>query len=157
MILKKLISIIGLGFGSGLSPIAPGTAGSFIAAGIYYFLIWDSLLNYSEIVLFLLFIIVSFFIGIFVSSLYPEEDEDPKSFVWDEFIGMWVSCIPLSFIDVDIFMLILAFLIFRFFDIFKPLGIQSMDSRSGPFYVMIDDVLAGIYSAFLVTLLIILI
>tara|TARA_B100001173_G_C15572945_1_gene373017 strand:+ start:40 stop:513 length:474 start_codon:yes stop_codon:yes gene_type:complete len=155
MILKKLISIIGLGFGSGLSPIAPGTAGSFIAAGIYYFLIWDSLLNYSEIVLFLLFIIVSFFIGIFVSSLYPEEDEDPKSFVWDEFIGMWVSCIPLSFIDVDIFMLILAFLIFRFFDIFKPLGIQSMDSRSGPFYVMIDDVLAGIYSAFLMTLLII--
>ena len=154
MILKKLISIIGLGFGSGLSPIAPGTAGSFIAAGIYYFLIWDSLLNYSEIVLFLLFIIVSFFIGIFVSSLYPEEDEDPKSFVWDEFIGMWVSCIPLSFIDVDIFMLILAFLIFRFFDIFKPLGIQSMDSRSGPFYVMIDDVLAGIYSAFLMTLLI---
>ena len=116
MILKKLISIIGLGFGSGLAPIAPGTAGSFIAAGIYYFLIWDSLLNYSEIVLFLLFIIVSFFIGIFVSSLYPEEDEDPKSFVWDEFIGMWVSCIPLSFIDVDIFMLILAFLIFRFFD-----------------------------------------
>ena len=90
MILKKLISIIGLGFGSGLAPIAPGTAGSFIAAGIYYFLIWDSLLNYSEIVLFLLFIIVSFFIGIFVSSLYPEEDEDPKSFVWDEFIGMWV-------------------------------------------------------------------
>ena len=155
MILKKLISIIGLGFGSGLSPIAPGTAGSFIAAGIYYFLIWDSLLNYSEIVLFLLFIIVSFFIGIFVSSLYPEEDEDPKSFVWDEFIGMWVSCIPLSFIDVDIFMLILAFLIFRFFDIFKPLGIQSMDGRSGPFYVMIDDVLAGIYSAFLMTLLII--
>ena len=155
MILKKLISIIGLGFGSGLAPIAPGTAGSFIAAGIYYFLIWDSLLNYSEIVLFLLFIIVSFFIGIFVSSLYPEEDEDPKSFVWDEFIGMWVSCIPLSFIDVDIFMLILAFLIFRFFDIFKPLGIQSMDSRSGPFYVMIDDVLAGIYSAFLMTLLII--
>tara|TARA_B100001175_G_scaffold260324_1_gene229209 strand:+ start:712 stop:1185 length:474 start_codon:yes stop_codon:yes gene_type:complete len=154
MILKKLVSIIGLGFGSGLSPIAPGTAGSFIAAGIYYFFIWDSLLNYLGIALFLFFIIVSFFIGILVCSLFPDEDEDPKSFVWDEFTGMWVSCIPLSFIDKNIYLLLLAFLIFRFFDIFKPLGIQSIDSRTGPFYVMIDDVIAGSYSAFLMTLII---
>ena len=154
MDLKKLLLIIGQGFGSGLSPIAPGTLGSFVAAGIYYFLIWDSISSWSGIGLFLLFIVVSFYIGIFVCSQISGDDEDPKSFVWDEFVGMWISCVPLLFIDKEIYLLLLAFFIFRFFDIYKPLGIKSFDSKSGAFYVMIDDVIAGIYSACLLSLII---
>jgi len=152
--LKKLLLIIGQGFGSGLSPIAPGTVGSFVAASIYYFLIWDSISSWSGISLFLLFIVVSFFIGIFLCSQISGDDEDPKSFVWDEFVGMWISCVPLLFIDKDLYLLLLAFFTFRFFDIYKPLGIKSFDSKSGAFYVMTDDVIAGIYSAFLISLII---
>jgi phosphatidylglycerophosphatase A len=154
MDLKKLLSIIGQGFGSGLSPVAPGTVGSFVAASIYYFLIWDSISSWSGIGLFLLFIVVSFYIGIFVCSQISGDDEDPKSFVWDEFVGMWISCFPLLFIDKEIYLLFLAFFIFRFFDIYKPLGIKSFDGKSGAFYVMIDDVIAGIYSACLISLII---
>ena len=154
MDLKKLLLIIGQGFGSGLSPIAPGTVGSFVSATIFYFLIWDSISSWSGIGLFLLFIAVSFFMGIFVCSQVFGDDEDPKSFVWDEFVGMWISCVPLLFIDKEIYLLILGFFIFRFFDIYKPLGIKSFDSKSGAFYVMTDDVIAGIYSACLISLII---
>ena len=154
MDIKKLLLIIGQGFGSGLSPVAPGTVGSFVSATIFYFLIWDSISSWSGIGLFLLFIAVSFFMGIFVSSQVSGDDEDPKSFVWDEFVGMWISCVPLLFIDKEIYLLLLAFFIFRFFDIFKPLGIKSFDSKSGAFYVMTDDVIAGIYSACLISLII---
>ena len=115
---KKLLLIIGQGFGSGLSPVAPGTVGSFVSATIFYFLIWDSISSWSGIGLFLLFIAVSFFMGIFVCSQVFGDDEDPKSFVWDEFVGMWISCVPLLFIDKEIYLLLLAFFIFRFFDIF---------------------------------------
>ena len=152
--LNKLLLIIGQGFGSGLSPISPGTVGSFVAASIFYFLIWDSISSWSGIGLFLLFIVVSFFIGIFLCSQISSEDKDPKSFVWDEFVGMWISCVPLLFIDKDFYLLLLAFFIFRFFDIYKPLGIKSLDRKSGSFYVMTDDVIAGIYSSFLMSLII---
>ena len=154
MDLNKLLLIIGQGFGSGLSPIAPGTVGSFVAASIFYFLIWDSISSWSGIGLFLLFIVVSFFIGLFLCSQISGEDEDPKSFVWDEFVGMWISCVPLLFIDKDFYLLLLAFFLFRFFDIYKPLGIKSFDRKSGAFYVMTDDVIAGIYSSFLISLII---
>ena len=153
MDLKKLLLIIGQGFGTGLSPIAPGTAGSFAAAIIFYFFIWDSISTYLGIGLFLLFILVSFFIGIFLLSQLTDKEKDPKSFVWDEFIGMWISCVPLTLVDKDVYLVLLSFLVFRLFDIFKPLGIRSLDNKSGAFYVMIDDVIAGIYSAFLLILI----
>ena len=153
MDLKKLLLTIGQGFGTGLSPIAPGTAGSFVAAIIFYFFIWDSLTTYLGIGLFLLFILVSFFIGIFLLSQLTDKEKDPKSFVWDEFVGMWISCVPLTLVDKDVCLVLLSFLVFRLFDIFKPLGIRSLDNKSGEFYVMIDDVIAGIYSAFLLILI----
>ena len=153
MDLKKLLLIIGQGFGTGLSPIAPGTAGSFAAAIIFYFFIWDSLTTYLGIGLFLLFILVSFFIGIFLLSQLTDKEKDPKSFVWDEFVGMWISCVPLTLVDKDLYLVLLSFLVFRLFDIFKPLGIRSLDNKSGEFYVMIDDVIAGIYSACLLILI----
>ena len=155
MDLKKLLLTIGQGFGAGLSPFAPGTAGSIAAAGIYYFFIWDSIYTYLGISLFLLFIVVCFFIGVFLLSQLISEDKDPKSFVWDEFVGMWTSCVPLSFIDKNIYLLLLAFFIFRLFDIAKPLGIKSLDNKPGEFYVMIDDVIAGIYTACLLSLIIV--
>jgi phosphatidylglycerophosphatase A len=151
MYLKRLLSIIALGFGSGLSPFAPGTVGSALAAAIFYFLISDSITNFFGVALFFLFIAVSFFIGIFVYSQTADE-EDPKSFVWDEFVGMWVACIPLSLFNMELAWLIAAFILFRVFDIWKPWIIKTYDNKSGAFYVMIDDVLAGFFAAIFISL-----
>ena len=66
---------------------------------------------------------------------------------------MWVACLPLSFIGSSLFWLCMAFFLFRLFDIWKPLGIKSLDAKHGAFYVMIDDVLAGFYASILVIFL----
>ncbi len=145
MDLKRLLSIIASGFGSGLSPIAPGTVGSALAAIIYYFFIWESVNNFLSIVFFILFIIVSFFIGIFAYSQTAEE-EDPKSFVWDEFVGMWIACIPLSLFQLELVWLIGAFILFRIFDIVKPFPVSYYDKNfKNSFGVIMDDVCAGLY------------
>ena len=149
MYLKRLLSIIAQGFGSGLSPFAPGTVGSALAAAIYYFLISESITNFFGVALFFLFIVVSFFIGIFIYSQTADE-EDPKSFVWDEFVGMWIACIPLSLFQLELVWLIGAFILFRIFDIWKPWIIKTYDNKSGSFYVMIDDVLAGLFTALII-------
>ena len=118
MNLKNPLSWLSLGFGSGLSPIAPGTMGSLLALIIYYFFFegfLDSWLNY---LLFFFFILISFLIGLYIYPRTVEEENDPGSFVWDEFVGMWVACLPLSFIGTSLFWLSITFFLFRLFDIF---------------------------------------
>ena len=90
---------------------------------------------------------ISFLIGIYIYPKTVEKDDDPGSFVWDEFVGMWVACLPLSYIESSFLLLLISFLLFRLFDIWKPLGISTFDKGHGAFNVMIDDVIAGVYSA----------
>jgi|TARA_B100001093_G_scaffold259736_1_gene248290 phosphatidylglycerophosphatase A len=147
MNLKNPLSWISLGLGSGLSPIAPGTVGSLFALLIYYFFIESLLVSWIYSASFLLFILFSFFVGLYIYPRTVEAENDPGSFVWDEFVGMWIACIPLPFLNTGIVWLFLAFLIFRVFDIWKPFGIKLLDKKHGAFYVMIDDVLAGFFAA----------
>jgi phosphatidylglycerophosphatase A len=110
----------------------------------------DSWLNY---LLFFFFILISFLIGLYIYPRTVEEENDPGSFGWDEFVGMWVACLPLSFIGTSLFWLSITLVLFRLFDIWKPFGIKFFDKKHGAFYVMIDDVLAGFYSGILVIFL----
>ena len=153
MNLKNPLSWLSVGFGSGLSPIAPGTVGSFFALIIYYYLFFGNIIEVIDHLIFLFFIVISFFIGLFIYPKSIEGEEDPSSFVWDEFVGMWVACIPLAIIDFPLMWLFISFLLFRIFDIWKPLGIKVLDRKQGAFYVMIDDVLAGMFAAIAVIFL----
>ena len=153
MNLKNPLSWLSVGFGSGLSPIAPGTVGSFFALIIYYYLFFGNIIEVIDHLIFLFFIVISFFIGLFIYPKTVEGEEDPSSFVWDEFVGMWVACIPLAIIDFPLIWLFISFLLFRIFDIWKPLGIKVLDRKQGAFYVMIDDVLAGMFAAIAVIFL----
>ena len=153
MNLKNPLSWLSAGFGSGLSPIAPGTVGSFFALIIYYYLFFGNIIEVIDHLIFLFFIVISFFIGLFIYPKTVEGEEDPSSFVWDEFVGMWVACIPLAIIDFPLMWLFISFLLFRIFDIWKPLGIKVLDRKQGAFYVMIDDVLAGMFAAIAVIFL----
>jgi len=147
MNLKKLLSFISLGFGSGLSPIAPGTAGSLVAACIYYFLFSSFIENYFHYFLFILFIVFCFFIGLYLYPRTVEGEEDPGSFVWDEFVGMWIACLPIALFEKGFVWLFIAFVLFRLFDIWKPGLIREYDAKTGAISVMMDDVLAGVLSA----------
>ena len=153
MNLKNPLSWLSVGFGSGLSPIAPGTVGSFFALIIYYYLFFGNIIEVIDHLIFLFFIVISFFIGLFIYPKTVEGEEDPSSFVWDEFVGMWVACLPLAIIDFPLMWLFISFLLFRIFDIWKPLGIKVFDRKHGAFYVMIDDVLAGMFTAIIVIFL----
>ena len=99
MNLKNPLSWLSLGFGSGLSPVAPGTAGSLVALIIYYLFFFGSLVTWLENFLFLLFIVISFLIGLYIYPRTVEEENDPGSYVWDEFVGMWIACLPLAFLE----------------------------------------------------------
>ena len=135
---------IALGFGSGLSPVAPGTTGSFLAVCIYYFLINPFILEPIDFIFFLIFVFGSYVLGIFAHDKVVGKEKDPSYFVWDEFVGIWITCIPLFFIKNDFLYLFLSFLIFRFLDIFKPWPIIFFDQKEGSKGVMLDDVLAGL-------------
>lgn len=104
-------------------------------------------------------------IGIFAAGLWATEQElmdaeedDPAEIVVDEVIGQWIAVLPVSMgaqlAGVPVTALwpgiILAFLAFRLFDIWKPLIIGKVDRRGDALGVLLDDALAGVASAFVV-------
>ncbi|PKB57955.1 MAG: hypothetical protein BZY73_00640 [SAR202 cluster bacterium Casp-Chloro-G3] len=134
--------MIGTGFGSGLFPIAPATAGSFVSLLIYYFLPISS----DSIALYLL-IVVGFLLGVWATgTLSTKADEDPSKAVWDEFVGLWVTCLLLP---KEIGWLAAAFIIFRILDILKPWPARRLEGLHGGLGIMADDLMVGVYGAIL--------
>ncbi len=138
--LKNPWHFIAVGFGSGLSKKAPGTVGSLAAIPLC------ALLMQFPIFLEIVFILFSFYIG--TKACQKAEDamgmHDHGGIVIDEFVGMFISIL---FLPKTIMSLILAFILFRIFDILKPFPIGYVDKRvSGGFGIMIDDVIAGIFA-----------
>ena len=153
--LNALAWLIATGFGSGLSPIAPGTVGSLVAVVLYYFSPLDAgslwHLDDPDLLVFLLLIAVSFFAGIWAANgISSPSDPDPGRIVWDEFVGMWVTCLLLP---KHVMILAIAFAAFRFFDVVKPFPIRRLERLPGGLGIMADDLLAGIYGAVLCNLL----
>lgn len=140
-----LINLFGTGFFSGYFPFASGTFGSLVSLlifFIYYFSYWYFLL---------LLIIIFFIIGVYVSEIIEKlVGQDPSIVVIDEFVGMWIS---LLFIPINIQNIILAFIIFRAFDIVKPFPANYYNKKMGGFAIMMDDVFAGIYTNILIQII----
>ncbi|NIU01416.1 MAG: phosphatidylglycerophosphatase A, partial [Nitrosopumilaceae archaeon] len=130
---------IATGFGLGYSPVAPGTAGSILGLLIAYFLIR------GNTVYLVIASVVCFGAGI-ISATAVERDsgiEDPSLVVVDEIIGMWIS---LFFIPYLWWSYLIAFLLFRFFDVVKPFPVNSIQKLQNGWGIMMDDVLAGVYA-----------
>lgn len=138
--------LIGTGFGSGFSPFAPGTAGALLASIIWvalYFLVPFTTLWCITLGLVVLFTLA----GIWAANkLEPCWGEDPSRVVVDEMVGVWIPLLAVPDNEQWYWYVIGAFALFRIFDIAKPLGIRKMESLKGGVGVMMDDVLAGIYS-----------
>jgi phosphatidylglycerophosphatase A len=146
IVFTRLDYFLAFGFGSGLAPIAPGTAGS--ALGLLLFI--PAL--YAPLPVQLGIIFIGFVLGVWVSDRVAKhmEVKDPGGIVWDEFIGMWVTLLWLP----SLIWLLPAFLLFRLFDIWKPWPVRFADEKlSGGYGIMLDDVLAGLYALAAVHLL----
>lgn len=135
---------IACGLGSGLSPVAPGTAGSAAAV-----LLWLGLreLPWPGV---LALIALVFVLGVWASSqaIARLHLGDPGAVVIDEFVGQWIALLPLLFLPHGWPWLIAGFALFRLFDIAKPWPVAWADRHvDGGLGVMLDDVLAGMYAA----------
>jgi phosphatidylglycerophosphatase A len=136
-----------LGFGSGLAPVAPGTFGTLAAVPLYVFGLQGLSLPW-----FLMVVVASFVVGIWLCDATAKNlgVHDHPGIVWDEFVGLWISCIALP---AGWPWLLAAFVLFRVFDILKPWPIRWLDSKvPGGLGIMVDDVLAGLFSLALLQL-----
>jgi len=133
--------LIVTGFGLGYSPVAPGTLGA-IAALIPAILILNYV-SFPYIVLACLIGIVAVLGIIGSNKLQSIWGKDPPRIVVDEMVGMWIG---LLWVGSGWLNLLTAFILFRFFDIVKPLGIRKAEQLPGGMGVLADDILAGIYT-----------
>ena len=141
---SRLAWLIGTGLGTGLAPIAPATAGSLAALLVYLATPFDGV-SYGLT----LMILAGFPLGVWACGrLIAPEDPDPRRAVWDEFVGMWVTCLflPKTF---PWLWLAAAFCCFRVLDIWKPWPIRRLERLPGGLGIMADDLLAGAYGAVL--------
>lgn len=131
---------LAFGFGSGLSPKAPGTAGTLAA------LVFAPALVALPLWAGLLVVGLAFLIGCRLCGETSRElgVHDHGGIVWDEFVGIWLV---LLFVPFELAWWLAAFVVFRFFDILKPWPIRWLDRRvGGGFGIMIDDVLAALFA-----------
>lgn len=132
------IQFLALGFGSGLAPKAPGTFGTLAAIPVFLLMSPLSSLSYLMAVIFISLA------GIYICGYAAKTAgvHDHPAIVWDEIAGFLVTMfmVPVSWQSI-----LVGFLLFRFFDIFKPWPISYLDKNChGGLGIMADDILAGV-------------
>ena len=148
-LLRHPVDLLALGFGSGLLPRAPGTAGTLAAIPLY--LVMQSL----ALTVYVPLVAVLFLLGIPICAHAAKRlgVHDHPGIVWDEIVGYLVT---MTFAPTGWLWVLAGFLLFRFFDVLKPWPIRWLDRRvGGGFGIMVDDLLAGIAAAAVLQLLVI--
>jgi len=152
--------MISTSFGAGFWPYGPGTAGAVV--GLILWLPLTLTGSSTTTVLATLGLIILFTaLGIWSAGIAEKFwGPDPSKVVMDETVGQWISMLPLSVfaatpgaLTSGSFWICAAasLILFRFFDIVKPLGVRKMEELPGGTGIMADDILAGIYSAALLS------
>ena len=134
--------LLAFGFGTGLVPHAPGTAGS--AAGT---VAYDLALAPAALWVQVLVVGIAFLIGVAACARVEREltTHDHRAIVWDEVVGVWVTLLASGGTWLGA---LAGFALFRLFDIWKPWPISWVDRRvPGGLGVMLDDVAAGVVGA----------
>ena len=144
--MKIITRVISTFFGVGYTPIAPGTAVSLVVILLYRFVLadlgWPVYAGLAALI---------FLTGVWASHAHSTVlgRKDPREIVIDEVVG---QMIPLFLLKPDWKLLIAAFLLFRFFDIFKPFPVNWAENFPGGWGIMVDDVIAGLYAGILINL-----
>jgi phosphatidylglycerophosphatase A len=132
------VQFLAFGFGSGLSPKAPGTVGTLAAVPVYLLVADWPLWAYSLLVL------AAAVVGVWICQWASDQLQvhDHPGIVWDEFVGYWIT---LWAVPADWLWIAIGFVVFRILDIAKPWPISQLDRQvKGGFGIMIDDILAGV-------------
>ncbi len=131
-------------FGVGYLPLAPGTWCSLVAVIVWYYLY-----PFVSSTLFVILSVTIFFIGIIASNRRIQDtgNKDPSEVVIDEWAGQWFALI---LVPHSIQVAFISFMLFRFFDIVKPLSISELEKYSNGWGVMLDDAVAGLYTCGLI-------
>jgi len=141
--------IASLGFGSGLSPIMPGTCGTL--AGWLIFALLEPYLSFSA---WIALIVIGFLVGIWLCGFTAKrmQSPDPGAVVWDEIVAIWIVLLFVS--PTNFWGQLLCFVVFRFFDMVKPPPIRYFDQRlKGGFGIMFDDLVAAVFSLIVIALI----
>jgi len=159
--------------GVGYLPLAPGTWGSLVGIGVYVVVRGLSMklfffeaahhnfnllqVYYGVIALELIVVSTITLVGTWAASRTEKLSgrKDPGKVVVDEVAGQFIALIPVPFIlDSAWWPAIVAFILFRFFDIVKPYPARKLESLPGGLGIMADDVVAGVYAALGVMLIV---
>lgn len=128
------------GFGSGLSPKAPGTAGTLAAVPLAV------ALKLMPAAVFWPLLLLLFVAGVWICDVASRQsgEHDPGGIVWDEMVAFWLA---VAFVPLSWGWLLAAFLLFRVFDILKPWPIGWVEKRfGGGLGIMLDDIVAAAYA-----------
>ena len=141
-----VIKFLATGCYLGFIPKAPGTFGALLGIPLSYLFL--SFGTYSYLLTTLLFIMAA----IIISELHNRtlKEHDSPTIVIDEVAGYLVA---FTFLPFQIFWIILAFLLFRFFDAVKPFPINRLDRIPGGLGIVLDDIGAGIITNIILQIL----
>lgn len=162
--MKPIKYLLGTGFYSGRAPIAPGTAGSLAVLVPAWFIVTE-----TGLAPLLLFFVLTILAGYYSAPWFEAQyGKDPSQFVMDEWSGqlipLFLLYVPVSWFGLPQPQQLLteilhrwpeyglyaffavSFLLFRLFDILKPLGIDQLQSLPGATGIIIDDIMAGFYT-----------
>ncbi len=140
-VLRDPVNLLAFGFGSGLAPVAPGTAGSLVGLA----LAWATM--DMPLVSRLVVAIALILSGIWICGEAARRIavHDHPGIVWDEIAGIYLA---LLVAPPSIWAWALGFGLFRLFDIWKPWPIRDLDHRlKGGLGIMLDDLVAALYTA----------
>ncbi len=146
-----LPKMIATTFGCGYWPWGPGTMGAIFGLAVWMPLILiSSPLTVAMITLGL--IIIFTILGIWAAGISERYwGDDPSRVVMDETVGQWITMLPMASLagggyTAKVWICAaISLILFRFFDIVKPLGVRKMEAFGGGLGIMADDILAGIY------------
>lgn len=142
-VFRNPVHWLAYGFGAGLAPKAPGTAGTLVALPVYL------LVHAAGGWFYFGFTVGAFVIGIAICGYSARRMglSDPSGVVWDEIVGYLIT---MAIVPYGVVWMAAGFVLFRLFDIWKPWPIRVLDRRiKGGFGIMLDDAVAGIFAAVL--------
>ncbi len=145
--MKKIAYILATGFGSGYSPIAPGTAGA-----LFFMIVCGWMMPGFPLTVQMILTVMLFVIGVYSSNIVEadliakigeEKGHDAGCIVIDEVVGMAISLIA---VPNTWWAIITAIVLFRLFDIVKPFPVNKSQNLPRGWGIMMDDVIAGLYT-----------
>jgi phosphatidylglycerophosphatase A len=143
----KLSAAIATVFGIGRVPVAPGT----VASAVALILAWPIVLYGGRFGLLAAGLAASA-IGAWAGEHYAHDTKqaDPSECVIDEVAGQWIAC---AFAPVSFLAFLLAFILFRIFDILKPWPISKLEKLPGGVGIMADDIAAAVAAGAIIAIL----